>query len=30
VGAVIYALGLIALFGVSGTYHRERWTTLAG
>jgi hemolysin III len=26
VGAVIYAGGLVALFGVSGLYHRGRWT----
>lgn len=26
VGAVVYAVGLVALFGVSGTYHRGRWT----
>ena len=26
VGAVVYAVGLIALFGVSGSYHRGRWT----
>jgi hemolysin III len=25
VGAVIYAVGLVALFGVSGSYHRLRW-----
>jgi hemolysin III len=25
VGAAIYAVGLIALFGVSGSYHRGRW-----
>jgi hemolysin III len=25
-GAVVYAVGLVALFGVSGTYHRGRWT----
>lgn len=25
VGAGIYALGLVALFGVSGSYHRGRW-----
>ena len=22
----VYAVGLVALFGVSGTYHRGRWT----
>lgn len=26
VGALIYAVGLIALFGVSGAYHRGRWS----
>lgn len=26
VGATIYAVGLIALFGVSGSYHRGRWS----
>ena len=26
VGAIVYAVGLVALFGVSGTYHRGRWT----
>lgn len=26
VGAVIYGVGLVALFGVSGTYHRGRWS----
>ena len=26
VGAVIYAVGLVALFGVSGFYHRGRWS----
>ncbi len=26
VGAVVYAIGLVALFGVSGAYHRGRWT----
>jgi hemolysin III len=26
VGALIYAVGLVALFGVSGTYHRGRWS----
>ena len=25
-GAIAYALALAALFGVSGTYHRRRWT----
>jgi hemolysin III len=24
--AVVYAAGLVALFGVSGTYHRRRWS----
>jgi hemolysin III len=28
VGAVVYAAGVAALFGVSGTYHRRRWTPL--
>ena len=26
VGALVYAVGLIALFGVSGTYHRVGWS----
>jgi hemolysin III len=26
VGAIVYAVGLVALFGVSGFYHRLRWT----
>lgn len=26
IGASVYALGLVALFGVSGTYHRGRWS----
>ncbi|MDQ2648573.1 MAG: hemolysin III family protein [Actinomycetota bacterium] len=26
VGAVVYAVGLVALFGVSGIYHRGRWS----
>ncbi len=26
VGAVVYGVGLVALFGVSGSYHRGRWT----
>ncbi len=26
VGAIVYAVGLVALFGVSGSYHRGRWT----
>ena len=26
VGAAVYAVGLAALFGVSGTYHRRRWS----
>ncbi|MEO7430004.1 MAG: hemolysin III family protein [Acidimicrobiales bacterium] len=26
IGATVYAVGLIALFGVSGTYHRGRWS----
>jgi hemolysin III len=25
-GAIVYAIGLAALFGVSGTYHRRRWS----
>ena len=25
IGAVVYAVGLVALFGVSGSYHRGRW-----
>ena len=25
-GAAIYAIGLVALFGVSGSYHRGRWS----
>jgi hemolysin III len=29
VGAVIYAVGLVALFGVSGSYHRGRWSQAA-
>jgi hemolysin III len=29
VGAVIYAIGLVALFGVSGFYHRGRWSNAA-
>lgn len=29
VGALIYAVGLIALFGVSGFYHRGRWSQAA-
>jgi hemolysin III len=28
-GAAVYALGLVALFGVSGTYHRGRWSQAA-
>jgi hemolysin III len=27
--AVVYAIGLVALFGVSGTYHRGRWSQAA-
>ena len=27
--AVVYAIGLIALFGVSGSYHRGRWSQAA-
>ena len=27
VGAVVYAIGLVALFGVSGFYHRGNWST---
>lgn len=26
IGAIVYAVGLIALFGVSGAYHRGRWS----
>src|ERR1044072_1887569 len=26
VGAVVYAVGMVALFGVSGFYHRGRWS----
>jgi hemolysin III len=26
IGAAVYAVGLAALFGVSGTYHRRRWS----
>jgi hemolysin III len=26
-GALVYAIGLVALFGVSGSYHRGRWST---
>jgi len=26
IGASVYAIGLVALFGVSGTYHRGRWS----
>ncbi len=29
VGAAVYAVGLIALFGVSGLYHRGRWSPMA-
>ncbi len=28
-GAVVYAIGLVALFGVSGSYHRGRWSQSA-
>ena len=28
-GAAVYAVGLVALFGVSGAYHRGRWSTPA-
>jgi hemolysin III len=28
-GASIYAIGLVALFGVSGSYHRGRWSQAA-
>lgn len=28
-GAVIYGVGLVALFGVSGSYHRGRWSQVA-
>ena len=26
IGAIVYAVGLVALFGVSGFYHRLRWS----
>ena len=26
IGALVYAVGLVALFGVSGAYHRGRWS----
>jgi hemolysin III len=26
IGALVYAIGLVALFGVSGSYHRGRWS----
>jgi hemolysin III len=29
VGAVVYALGLTAVFGVSAAYHRGRWSERA-
>jgi hemolysin III len=29
VGAVVYAVALVALFGVSGSYHRGRWSQAA-
>lgn len=29
VGAAVYAAGLVALFGVSGSYHRGRWSQAA-
>lgn len=29
VGASIYAVGLVALFGVSGSYHRGRWSPVS-
>lgn len=28
-GAVVYAVGMVALFGVSGSYHRGRWSQAA-
>ena len=28
-GALVYAIGLVALFGVSGSYHRGRWSQAA-
>ena len=28
-GAVVYAVGMVALFGVSGSYHRGRWSAAA-
>ena len=27
IGAAVYAVGLVALFGVSGSYHRGRWSS---
>jgi hemolysin III len=29
IGAAVYAVGLVALFGVSGSYHRGRWSAAA-
>lgn len=29
IGASVYAVGLVALFGVSGLYHRRRWSPMA-
>jgi hemolysin III len=29
VGAAVYAVGMVALFGVSGSYHRGRWSAAA-
>ncbi len=26
IGAIVYAIGLVSLFGVSGAYHRGRWS----
>jgi hemolysin III len=28
-GALVYAIGMVALFGVSGSYHRGRWSQAA-
>jgi hemolysin III len=29
IGATVYAVGMVALFGVSGSYHRGRWSAPA-
>ena len=29
IGAAVYAVGMVALFGVSGSYHRGRWSAAA-